>query len=133
MNSVLMATYVAGSLMSTATFGTMDECSDARLQAQKYNAGNDVTVVCTYQETRKQISPIEFFKSVFEAVKMFQQQVKELEDQGSSTYYGMDNDQLPEYMKEHPFKCNDDGVLAVQPNRHITESAGPWVFTKCGS
>tara|TARA_R110000868_G_scaffold159793_2_gene388995 strand:+ start:454 stop:855 length:402 start_codon:yes stop_codon:yes gene_type:complete len=133
MNSVLMATYVAGSLMSTATFGTMDECSDARLQAQKYNAGNDVTVVCTYQETRKQISPIEFFKSVFEAVKMFQQQVKELEDQESSTYYGMDNDQLPEYMKEHPFKCNDDGVLAVQPNRHITESAGPRVFTKCGS
>ena len=133
MNSVLMATYVAGSLMSTATFGTMDECSDARLQAQKYNAGNDVTVVCTYQETRKQISPIEFFKSVFEAVKMFQQQVKELEDQESSTYYGMDNDQLPEYMKEHPFKCNDDGVLAVQPNRHITESSGQQVLTKCGS
>tara|TARA_R110000787_G_scaffold67673_1_gene151599 strand:+ start:766 stop:1167 length:402 start_codon:yes stop_codon:yes gene_type:complete len=133
MNSVLMATYVAGSLMSTATFGTMDECSDARLQAQKYNAGNDVTVVCTYQETRKQISPLEFFKSLIEAVQM----LNELEDRQMHNAFpeltGTDDDQLPEYMKEHPFKCNDDGVLAVQPNRHITESAGPRVFTKCGS
>jgi len=136
MNSVLMATYVAGSLMSTATFSTMDECVDARLQAINSNS-DDVKVVCVYKEDKERINPADFFKEFIELVGRLQQQMKEMQENGeaaSSEETDIFDNDLPEYIKpsRKPFFC-ENSTLAVEPNKWVTLEHNQRTPTTCGS
>jgi hypothetical protein len=54
MNSVILVTYVAGTLMATATFPDMVECQEARNVVQNQE---DVRAVCLYTEAKKPVDP----------------------------------------------------------------------------
>ena len=106
MNSILMTTYMAGTILSQATFGTMTECIEAR--DVTLNQGNkDVTIVCSYSSNTS-ANFAEFFKN-------FQNMIKELhkleENQAEWKPYGFEDNS----------KC---GVLGVEPNEWIRKDMG---------
>jgi len=102
MNSILMTTYMAGTILSQATFGTMTECIEAR--DVTLNQGNkDVTIVCSYSSNTS-ANFAEFFKN-------FQNMIKEL--------HKLEENQA-EWQPFDGFGGNSKcGGLAVEPNEWI--------------
>ena len=52
MNSIIMTTYVAGTILSQATFSTMNDCSSARQSVMDVNKSNKIEVTCTYHKNK---------------------------------------------------------------------------------
>jgi hypothetical protein len=65
MNSIIMITYVAGTVLSQATFATMEECRNARKDILQQST--TVEAFCLYSEKKEDIDPrklLEAFMSV---------------------------------------------------------------------
>ena len=106
MNSILMTTYMAGTILSQATFGNMTECASARDVVLQHNS-KDISVVCSYSSNAS-----ENFGSFF---KDFKNMIKELQDK-------MQEDDTAGWTPFNEFegsaKC---GSLAVEPNKWISK------------
>lgn len=98
MNSVLLSTYLAGSLLSTATFGTMDECATAKAQTLKNNT--EVTAVCSFKAEKPKMDLVELNNFI----RDFLDYMREIEIEHK------------EELILEPQMC---GVLGVEPN--------PWI------
>jgi hypothetical protein len=52
MNSIIMTTYVAGTILSQATFSTMNDCANARQSVMDVNKSDNIEVTCTYHNNK---------------------------------------------------------------------------------
>ena len=104
MNTILMTTYMAGTILSQATFGTMTECVSARDMTLKQNS-KELTVVCSYQgDAKTEFSNI---------LKMFKDTMKGFQTNEQS--FNNEVDKMFLEFNSRP-KC---GVLGVEPNEWI--------------
>lgn len=106
MNSILMTTYMAGTILSQATFGNMTECASARDVVLQQNS-KDISVVCSYSSNAS-----ENFGSFF---KDFKNMIKELQDK-------MQKDDTADWTPFNDFEGSARcGSLAVEPNKWISK------------
>ncbi len=73
MNTIILVTIVAGTIVSSATFGSLNECTQAR---DVVMAQDNITAYCTYKEVAKDQS-----KAVFKLFSNMLKQMGELDQQ----------------------------------------------------
>lgn len=71
MNTIILVTIVAGNIVSSATFGSLNECTHAR---DAVMSQDNITAYCTY----KQVKP-DHTKDMFKLFGRMMQQMGELE------------------------------------------------------
>jgi|TARA_B110000971_G_C20006220_1_gene499279 hypothetical protein len=71
MNTIILVTIVAGNIVSSATFGSLNECTHAR---DAVMLQDNITAYCTY----KQVKP-DHTKDMFKLFGRMMQQMGELE------------------------------------------------------
>ena len=104
MNSVLLTTYMAGTILSQATFGSMTDCVSARDATVQHN--KEVVAICSYQANKDNAAVFEKF---FENFKVIIKELHEMEQENLETFKPFDG-----------FGGNSKcGGLAVEPNEWI--------------
>ena len=73
MNTIILVTIVAGNIVSSATFGSLNECTHAR---DAVMLQDNISAYCTY----KQVKP-DHTKDVFKLFGRMMQEIGELEKQ----------------------------------------------------
>lgn len=107
MNSVLLTTYMAGTILSQASFGTMTECLGARDATVEHN--KEVVAICSYQANKPKKDNAGVFEKFFENFKVIIKELHEMEQENLETFKPFDG-------FEGSPKC---GGVAVEPNEWI--------------
>lgn len=118
MNSVLLTTYMAGTILSQATFGSMTECVSARDATVQHN--KEVVAICSYQADKPKKDTAAVFEKFFENFKVIIKELHQMEKENQQTLSEMEKENLETFK---PFDGFEDspkcGSLAVEPNEWI--------------
>ena len=77
MNMVLLTTYVAGVVITQASFENMTECVSARNATLQNNA--NITAICSYQSSNGNLLDYEKTAVLFRSFQKFIKELKEFE------------------------------------------------------
>ena len=112
MNSVLLTTYMAGTILSQATFGSMTECVSARDATVEHN--KEVVAICSYQSNKPKKDNAAVFEKFFENFKVIIKELHEMEQKNIPEWTS--KDEIPDWFFGDGSRC---GSLAVEPNDWI--------------